>query len=63
MPVGLRNAGAYALRYTAQTNAYFFLVAPAYPYSGPCLESAPAPEAETAADTAPGRREARRYSR
>jgi Domain of unknown function (DUF4389) len=48
MPVGLRNAGAYALRYTAQTSAYFFLVAPAYPYSGPCLERAPAPEAETA---------------
>jgi hypothetical protein len=43
MPVGLRNAGAFALRYTAQTTAYFLLVSPAYPYSGPCLESAPAP--------------------
>jgi hypothetical protein len=42
MPVGLRNAGAYALRYTAQAVAYFLLVSPAYPYSGPCLESAPA---------------------
>ena len=44
MPVGLRNAGAFALRYTAQTCAYLLLVSPAYPYSGPCLETAPAPE-------------------
>jgi hypothetical protein len=44
MPVGLRNAGAFALRYTAQTSAYVLLVSPAYPYSGPCLERAPAPE-------------------
>lgn len=41
MPVGLRNAGALALRYSAQTNAYLFLVSPSYPYSGPCLERAP----------------------
>jgi hypothetical protein len=44
MPVGLRNAGAFALRYTAQTSAYVLLVSPAYPYSGPCLERGPAPE-------------------
>jgi hypothetical protein len=44
MPVGLRNAGAFALRYTAQTSAYVLLVSPVYPYSGPCLERAPAPE-------------------
>jgi Domain of unknown function (DUF4389) len=43
MPLGLRNAGAYALRYIAQANAYFLLVTGAYPYSGPCLEHAPAP--------------------
>ncbi len=49
MPIGLRNAGAFALRYTAQTSAYLLLVSPAYPYSGPCLERAPAPEAAVAA--------------
>ena len=43
MPLGLRNAGAYALRYLAQLSAYVLLVTPAYPYSGPCLERAPAP--------------------
>jgi hypothetical protein len=47
MPVGLRNAGALALRYGSQTYGYFFLVTGAYPYSGPCLTppaAAPAPE-------------------
>ncbi|MGN6257985.1 MAG: DUF4389 domain-containing protein [Solirubrobacterales bacterium] len=43
MPLGLRNLGAYALRYVAQTNAYVLLLTEAYPYSGPCLERAPAP--------------------
>lgn len=43
MPLGLRNAGAFALRYHAQLYAYVLLVTPAYPYSGPCLESAPVP--------------------
>ena len=38
MPLGLRNAGAYALRYLAQINGYLLLVTGAYPYSGPCLE-------------------------
>jgi hypothetical protein len=38
MPLGLRNLGAFALRYTAQTYAYVLLVTGAYPYSGPCLE-------------------------
>lgn len=38
MPVGLRNAGALALRYTEQTYGYLFLLTGAYPYSGPCLE-------------------------
>ena len=35
MPLGLRNAGALGLRYTAQTYGYLFLVSGAYPYSGP----------------------------
>lgn len=41
MPLGLRNAGAQALRYAAQTYGYLFLVTGAYPYSGPCLAPAP----------------------
>jgi hypothetical protein len=51
MPVGLRNAGAYTLRYTAQTSAYLLMVSPAYPYSGPCLEQAPAPALDPVAVT------------
>jgi Domain of unknown function (DUF4389) len=35
MPLGLRNAGALALRYAAQTNGYLLLLTDAYPYSGP----------------------------
>jgi hypothetical protein len=42
MPLGLRNAGALALRYAAQTWGYLLVVTDAYPYSGPCLESPPA---------------------
>jgi uncharacterized protein DUF4389 len=53
MPLGLRNAGAFALRYTAQFYAYLFLVSPAYPYSGPCLERAPEPEATPLPEWAP----------
>ncbi|HEX5853805.1 MAG TPA: DUF4389 domain-containing protein [Solirubrobacteraceae bacterium] len=42
MPLGFRNAGALALRYSAQTWGYLIAVTGAYPYSGPCLESPPA---------------------
>ncbi len=42
MPLGLRNAGALALRYGAQANGYLLLVTGAYPYSGPCLAPPPA---------------------
>jgi uncharacterized membrane protein YfbV (UPF0208 family) len=41
MPLGMRNAGALALRYAAHTNAYLLLLTDAYPYSGP-TERAPA---------------------
>ncbi len=51
MPLGLRNLGALALRYNAQTHAYLLLLTGAYPYSGPCLETAPA--AASAATTSP----------
>lgn len=45
MPLGLRNLGAFALRYSAQTYAYVLLLTDTYPYSGPCLEAAPKPPA------------------
>ena len=35
MPEGLRNAGAHALRYQAQANAYAAIVTDRYPFSGP----------------------------
>jgi hypothetical protein len=35
MPRGMRNAGALALRYQAQTHGYLLLLSDAYPYSGP----------------------------
>jgi hypothetical protein len=41
MPLGLRNAGALALRYTSQTYGYLFLVTCAYPYSGPSVAPSP----------------------
>jgi hypothetical protein len=46
MPQGLRNLGAYALRYTGQTNAYAYLLTDRYPYGGPgpvARAAAPAP--------------------
>jgi len=44
MPVGLRNLGVFAVRYQAQTYAYFWLLTDSYPFSGPSLERlAPAP--------------------
>jgi Domain of unknown function (DUF4389) len=41
MPLGLRNAGALALRFTAQSSGYLLLVTGAYPYSGPALAPSP----------------------
>jgi hypothetical protein len=41
MPLGLRNAGALALRYGSQTYGYLFLVTDAYPYSGPNVAPPP----------------------
>lgn len=35
MPEGLRNAGAHAIRYSAQTNGYLVLLTDRYPFSGP----------------------------
>jgi Domain of unknown function (DUF4389) len=47
MPHQFREAQAYALRYGAQTNAYFWLLTSRYPYSGPSLgQPEPEPERE-----------------
>lgn len=46
MPLGLRNLGVLALRYTGQANAYWLLLTDVYPYSGP---TAPLPVAEPVA--------------
>jgi hypothetical protein len=35
MPLGMRNAGALALRYSARANGYLLILTDAYPYSGP----------------------------
>jgi hypothetical protein len=43
VPLGLRNAGALALRYAAQTNGYLLLLTDAYPYSGPAQPALAAP--------------------
>jgi hypothetical protein len=43
MPLGLRNAGALALRYSAQTDGYALLLTDAYPYSGPVRSPVGAP--------------------
>ena len=37
MPSGMRDLGAYALRYQAQVNAYYYVLTDEYPYSGPEL--------------------------
>ena len=43
MPQGLRNLGAYALRYAAQLNAYAHILTDTYPYSGPPALAVEAP--------------------
>lgn len=44
MPEGLRNLGAFCVRYLAQTNAYALVLTDVYPRSSP--EPAPSPESE-----------------
>jgi hypothetical protein len=43
MPRGYRNLGAWALRYTAETDAYVLLLTDVYPYSGPWEFAPPSP--------------------
>ncbi len=45
MPHSFREAQAYAIRYSAQGEAYLLLVTDRYPFSGPALGSPPEPEA------------------
>jgi hypothetical protein len=42
MPLGMRGAGALAIRYAAQANGYYLLLTDAYPYSGPIATGAAA---------------------
>lgn len=51
MPTGLRNLGAFAVRYLAQANAYWFVVTDDYPHASPALrapEHEPEPQPVTA---------------
>jgi hypothetical protein len=41
VPRGLRNLGAYSLRYSAQTNGYLYLLTDRYPYAGPVRQLPP----------------------
>jgi uncharacterized protein DUF4389 len=43
MPQGFRNVGAWALRYSAEADAYFFILTDVYPYTGPWEFAPPAP--------------------
>ena len=45
-PEGLRNLGAFVIRYWAQTYGYFYLVTDRYPFSGPLEYVEPEPEPE-----------------
>jgi hypothetical protein len=45
-PEGLRNVAAWALRYSAQAEAYLYLITDAYPHSSPLEGAEPAPAQE-----------------
>jgi hypothetical protein len=47
MPRGLRNLGAFGLRYQGQLNAYLMLLTDRYPFSGPSQDSLELPRPET----------------
>jgi hypothetical protein len=54
MPEGLRNLGAFALRYSAQLAAYLTLLTDSYPYASPRLErTQPSAEPPAAPPTEP----------
>jgi hypothetical protein len=45
MPAGLRNVCAFAIHYSAQLDAYIYLLTDRYPYSGPVTGTEPSEEA------------------
>lgn len=47
LPLGMRNAGALALRYVAQLSGYQLLLTDAYPYSGPTALGTAVPDVST----------------
>ena len=49
IPLGLRNAGAVALRYQAQLLGYLLVLTDAYPYTGPLLGDGPSARAAASA--------------
>lgn len=53
MPHGLRNAGALALRFHAQTVGYLLLLSDSYPYSGPTAAASFATDEPAPASTLP----------
>lgn len=53
MPRGLRNAQALALRYSAQTNGYLYLLTGSYPYGGPSLNAPPVADEPAMAPAVP----------
>ena len=53
MPTGLRNVGAWALRYSLQQDAYLYVVTDRYPYTGPEAGEEAEPESEAEVEPAP----------
>ena len=53
VPNGLRNLGAFVLRYQAQVNAYTYLLTDRYPYSGPVQRAPDASPPEQPAASLP----------
>jgi hypothetical protein len=53
MPSGLRGAQTLALRYSAQTNGYLYLLTGSYPYSGPSQNAMPVSDVPEAAPPVP----------
>ena len=60
MPTGLRNLGAFAVRYLSQTNAYWLIVTDDYPHASPALRPPPEPEPEYSEYVPPSRSSRRR---
>jgi hypothetical protein len=53
MPTGLRNLGAFCIRYISQTDAYVCILTDRYPHSSPALRPPPAAEPAVADPVVP----------